>query len=81
MIFMSMFLISFLFNFEMFDIICFIVLFFVQDGLTALHLAAAYGVKEIINILLEPGSNIHLQTKVLIFLFLFHFCFCLIVLM
>ena len=49
-------------------------LFLLKDGWTALHYAAYSGYKQILKILIEHGSNVHLQTKVLIFFFLISFC-------
>ena len=44
--------------------------------MTALHMAAFKGFEEFINILVEHGSNVHLQDKVFIFFFfLFLFLF------
>ena len=48
--------------------------FLLKNGMTALHLAAAKGFEQIVKILLEKGSNVHLQNRV--FIFFFHFiCF------
>ena len=40
---------------------------------TALHIAALSGSEQIVKILLEHGSNVHLQDKVLIFFFFVFF--------
>ena len=54
----------------------FLKLFFVKSGWIALHYAAKKGSKEIVEILIEHGSNVNLQNKVLFFsLFLFSFCY------
>ena len=52
--------------------------FFVKIGKTALHNAASNGFEEIVKILVEYGSNINIQTTVLIFFFDFlkkYFCY------
>ena len=43
--------------------------------MTALHRAAWHPFEQIVKILIEHGSNVDLQTTVLIFFFLFHFDF------
>ena len=44
--------------------------FLLKYGWTALHCAAEKGFGQIVKILVEHGSNLDLQTKVLIFFFL-----------
>lgn len=40
------------------------VFFFVQDGNTALHLAASNNKTEIVNLLIRMGCNLNLQNEV-----------------
>ena len=49
--------------------------FLLKDGKTALHIAAERGLEQIVKILVEHGSNVDLQEKVLIFFFFFYFHF------
>ena len=51
------------------------ILFLLKDGETALHFATWKGFEQIVKILVEHGSNIDIQTKVLIFFFFFFFDF------
>ena len=43
--------------------------FLLKYGITALHIAAEKGFEQIVKILVEHGSNLHLQEQVLIFFF------------
>ena len=43
--------------------------FLLKYGMTALHRAADRGFEQIVKILVEHGSNVHLQDKVFIFFF------------
>ena len=54
-------------------LVLFLNFFFVKDGWTPLHIAAENGFEEVVEILVEHGSNMNIQTKVLIFLFLLSF--------
>ena len=49
--------------------------FLLKDGWTALQGAVEKGFEQIVKILVEHGSNVHLQTKVFIFFFFFDFLF------
>ena len=49
--------------------------FLLKGGWTVLHLAAARGFEQIVKILVEHGSNVNLQTSVLIFFFLDFFIY------
>ena len=49
--------------------------FLLKYGETALHRAAGGGFEQIVKILIEHGSNVHLQTSVLIFFSWFWFYF------
>ena len=49
--------------------------FLLKGGKTALHAAAYRGSEQIVKILLEHGSNVHLQDTVFIFFFDFDFLF------
>ena len=54
--------------------ICFVLFFnllFVKCGRTPLHRAAENDSEETVKVLLEQGSNLHLQDHVLIFFFFF----------
>ena len=67
---------SFLFSFSLslfsFSLSFMLLLFlFVKAGKAALHKAAEKGFEGIVKILLEHGSNVHLQTRVFSFLILF----------
>ena len=44
--------------------------FLLKYGMTALHRAAGLGFEQIVKILVEHGSNLDLQTSVLIFIFI-----------
>ena len=56
--------------------------FCVQDGRSALHTAAYKDFGEVAKILIEHGSNFHLQDKVFIFsFFLFGWCDCFILIL
>ena len=55
---------------------CFFLNFFLlKYGCAPLHHAAVAGFKEIAKILIEHGSNINIQTNVLIFFYSFYLCF------
>ena len=49
--------------------------FLLKYGMTALHRAAGLGFEQIVKILVEHGSNVDLQTSVLIFIFIYFFVF------
>ena len=65
------------FHYWLFHIVLFFNIFFLlKFGKTALHFAALNGFEQIVKILIEHGSNVHLQNIVFIFFFFyFHFYF------
>ena len=53
-----------------------ITLFLLKNGMTALHIAAFKGFEQIVKILVEHGSNVHLRATVLIFFLFIFICCC-----